>query len=1097
MICIAQNYKLLRDRGIRGFCVISQLQQNQFILNPYPIEPAFNRTNNLSGWLVFAVSATVYGLTAEPTVSFWDCGEYISTAYKLQVGHPPGAPLFQMLGRIFSLFAFGNLSLIAFAVNLMSAMASAFTVMFLFWTITLLARKVFKPGHQDPTTYQWLVLGSGLAGSLAYMFSDSFWFSAVEGEVYALSSFFTALVFWAILKWERRAGEPGNFRWLVLIAYLIGLSIGVHLLNLLAIPAIVLVFYFRTRKPSLAGFFAALGVAAGLLVLVMYGIIPGMVKIFAHAELLAVNGLGLPFNSGTIGTAAILITFIVSGLVFVHHASKWAKWGLIAAGVLLLLVLFYESHGIGVWLRNTLVAMAILTGMYFLIRNRQLLHTALMAFLFLMIGYGSFMMVVIRSGAGTPINENNPSDAIGLLAYLNREQYGDWPLLYGPHYHSEVIGYRDRPSVYEKCPAQGKYIIKNARKNDEVVYAPDQMMLFPRMYASHSVNHIREYQAWAGIADPDGNHVPGFWDNLRFLWNYQVKHMYLRYFMWNFAGRQNGLQGLSDRAEGNWASGIPFIDNPHIGPQSDLPATRQSKAYNRFYLLPLLTGLAGMFYLFRQNYKTGLVVMALFLMTGLAIVIYLNQYSPQPRERDYAYAASFYAFAIWIGFGMAAMAGWLGRLIGRKPALIVAGAISVIAIPGMMAIEGWDDHDRSGRYTVREMAMAYLDSCEPNAILFTNGDNDTFPLWYVQEVENYRTDVRVCNLSLLGMDWYIDQMKRQVYDSEPLPFTLGREMYRQGTRDLIYLMEEDPDKGDTIDLPAYFAELLNNTDAFRLQTDYGLLDYFPARSFSISVPDSVLRQFGKKPAGTQGRMVFTFPGPAIEKSGLMVLDLLAHYDWQRPVYFGIAVGAQANMGLEKYFRKEGLANRLLPYLADTSRQPEGGLDSGILFENLMNKTQVVMNDPGIYYSEDHIRLAASLRDLYGRLAIALLGEGKPGPAVEVSIRSLQNIPPETVSGYFHLMPFAEVFYDADEWQKGHELAGRIASEASRSLSWYFGLNPQLCARYDYDIRISLTTLNYLHQLAQEAGDDEVAGLAGESFNDFLQQYYALIYHFND
>lgn len=1059
---------------------------------------AFNKVNNITGWLVFTLSAIVFGLTAEPTVSFWDCGEYISTAYKLQVGHPPGAPLFQMLGRLFSLLAFGDPTRVALSINLMSALASAFTVMFLFWTITLLARKVCITGvSTDSGLQKWLVIGCGLAGALAYTFTDSFWFSAVEGEVYALSSFFTAVVFWAILKWERRAGEPGNYRWLILIAYLIGLSIGAHLLNLLAIPAIVLVFYFRKYKPSIWGFMAALAIAMGLLILLMYGIIPGLVKLFAHAELLAVNGLGLAFDSGTLGMVVLLLTFIVSGLFYVHRSSKWALRIFVAAGVLLLIVLFYESRGIWVLLRNIMVAMLILTGVHFLVKSRQILHAVLMAFVFVLMGYGSFMMVVVRSAAGTPINENNPSDAIGLLAYLNREQYGDWPLLAGPHYHSEVIGYRDRSPVYEKSRTQGKYVVRDSRRNSEAVYAPEQMMLFPRMYASHSADLIRDYQVWAGISDPDGKHVPGFRDNMRFLWNYQIKHMYLRYFLWNFAGRQNGLQGLSDRAEGNWASGIPLIDDPRIGPQDKLPQSRHSKAANRFYLLPLLAGLAGMIYLFRQNYKSGLVVTALFIMTGLAIVIYLNQYSPQPRERDYAYAASFYAFAIWMGFGMAALSRWFSRLLGERRALLMSGVVTVIAIPGLMAVEGWDDHNRSGRYTVREMAMAYLDSCEPNAILFTNGDNDTFPLWYVQEVENYRTDVRVCNLSLLGMDWYIDQMKQKVYDSDPLPFTLSREMYKQGTRDLVYLMEESPETPDTVFLPAFFEELHHDADAYRLMTDYGLLDYIPGRSFSIPVADSVLMRFGKTPAMENQRMTFTFPGSAMEKSALMVLDLLAHYNWQRPVYFGVVAGKQAYMGLERYLRLDGLAYRLLPYVADTSQQPQGGLNSSVLYDNLMNKTQVVMNHPGIYYSEDHIRLAASLRELYGRLAVALLNEGKHRLAVEVSTRCLQNIPPEVVPGHFQLIPFAEVFYGAGERDRANILAGYIADESDNLLSYYFNLGPQLCARYDYDIRISLTALNYLRQMAQEAGDDVLAAQAEESFSNYLQQYYSLIYHYNN
>ncbi len=719
--------------------------------------------NLVLGWGVFVVSLIVYLLTMEPTASFWDCGEFIATAYKMEVGHPPGAPFFMILGRFFTLFAGGDVTKVAVTMNVLSAMSSAFTILFLFWTLTHLVKKFFNAEEYNSPAAMLTIFGSALVGSLAYTFSDSFWFSAVEAEVYSTSSLFTAVVFWAILKWENIADEPGANRWIIFIAYLMGLSIGVHLLNLLAIPALILVYYFRKFTPTAKGIVGAMAVSVGILGVINYMLIPGLTAIATKFELIFVNGMNLPFNTGTIIYVILLFGGIVFGIYYTHNKGK-VMW-----------------------------------------------NTILVSLFVIVIGYSSYAIIVIRSSANTPLDESNPDTVFSLLDYLNREQYGDNPLVYGAFFNSRPTGIEDgKPSYYK---GEDEYYPVN--KNREYKYDSDAKGFFPRMWSTQA-RHANEYMYWGKIdegklydvrRDEQGNPIPNqmggysydrskpigiptFGENLRFFFRYQVGYMYLRYFMWNFAGRQNDIQGHGELTKGNWISGIKFIDQARLGPQRSLPASIvDNKAHNRYYMLPLLLGLIGAYFHYKKHNKDFWVVSLLFVLTGLAILVYLNQYPIQPRERDYAYAGSFYAFAIWIGLGVAALIEWASKRARSVAITLGVVLISLLLVPGIMARENWDDHDRSHRYTAPAFARNFLNSCLPGGIMFTNGDNDTFPLWYIQEVEGVRTDVRIVNLSYLTADWYIEQMKQRFYDSESLPISWTKDDYVQGKRDFAYLVE--------------------------------------------------------------------------------------------------------------------------------------------------------------------------------------------------------------------------------------------------------------------------------------------------------------------
>jgi len=1016
----------------------------------------YKKLNNILGWAVFVIASIVFILTSEPTMSYWDCGEYISTAFKLEVGHPPGAPLFQMIGRFFSLFAFGNLAHVARMVNTMSALASGLTILFLFWTITMIARKIVLKNNDELTdTKMYAILGAGLVGSLAYTFTDSFWFSAVEGEVYGMSSFFTAIVFWAIFKWEDQADDPQAYRWLVLIAYLVGLSIGVHLLNLLAIPAITLVFYFKKYpKPNWKGILLAFILSILILAVVMYIIIPWIIKLAGLSELFFVNTFGMPFNSGTIIYFVVLIAFLVWGIIFTKRKARMA------------------------------------------------LHTVFLALTFILIGYTSFLMLVIRSNAQTPINENSPKNAMDLLSYLNREQYGDWPILYGQYYNAPLIERKDGSPTYMKDNKSGKYIIVDKKEKTVPVFDPRFMTIFPRMWSSAEKKQIEGYKAWGDVQgvpievqNQDKTETinrPTFGENLKFFWDYQCIHMYFRYFMWNFAGKQNDTQGLGDKLDGNWKSGIRFIDEARLGRQ-DVPKIRKSKADNSFYFLPLILGLIGLFYSFKKDYGSGLVISLLFIMTGLAIVVYINQYFPQPRERDYSYAGSFYAFAIWIGLGVIPLIEWLSRKLNGKISAILVTALCLLLVPGIMGQQGWDDHDRSNRYTSTATAENYLNSCAPNAILFTNGDNDTFPLWYAQEVEGIRTDVRVVNLSLLNAGWCIDQMKRKAYNSDPVPFSLTEEKYRTGSHDVTYFFENDQLKNVYVDLKDLFNVLNTDDSKLKINTpEYGLLDYFPTKKFMVTYDPVAIKRGNYIPSKYFSRLDtlrWEIKQQAIEKNNLMILDLLATNNWKRPVYFAMTMGPEAYMGLEKYFHLEGLAYRVLPVRARVGEGEVGEVSTDVMYDNLMNKFKWGnMNDPHVYLDEQNIRMIMNFRNIFAILADALIKEGKNDSARKVLDRCLEVMPQKTAPFNFFAVQLIEGYYRIGDIEKANKLSEGLFLLVDEDLKYLFSFDRKDMKSANMSFQESLAIMQRLQEMAHNFKQDSLSKKINSSFQKYYERY---------
>ena len=990
----------------------------------------YNLANIIGGWLAFLLAATVYILTVEPTASFWDCGEFITAAYKLQIGHPPGAPLYMLLGRLFSLFA-GDVSRVALSINILSALASAFTIMFLFWTITHLAKKMFAGNNTYSTTNIIIILGSGFTGALAYAFSDSFWFSAVEAEVYALSSFFTAVVFWAILKWENVADEKYANRWLILIAYLMGLSIGVHLLNLLTIPAIVFVFYFKKYTPTIKGILAAAALSAALLLSFMYGIIHGMIVAASWFELYFVNKLGLPFKSGVIVYLLIGVSLLVYALIYTRKNRK------------------------------------------------PLLHTIFLGITVILIGYSSFSLVVIRSLANPPMDQNSPDNVFSLLYYLNREQYGNRPLLHGQYYNAPVTGDKEGRPAYIK--QDGRYV--SARQSFSYNYDSRFKTLFPRMYSSDP-DHVRAYREWGQVkgrpvrvtrdnGETEIINKPTFIENLRFFARYQLGHMYFRYFMWNFAGRQNDIQGEGGILEGNWISGIHMIDEARLGPQYGLPERYQNnKARNKYYMLPLILGLVGLLMQLQKNRKDFLVVSLLFLFTGVAIVLYLNQTPFQPRERDYAYAGSFYAFAIWIGLGVIAVHENLkSRIKGQKGALLAA-LLTLVFIPGLMALQNRDDHDRSDRYTARDIAWNYLQSCAPDAILFTFGDNDTFPLWYLQEVEGIRTDVRVVNLSYLSADWYIEQMKRKVYESDPLPVSMTFDQYVQGTRDIIYLFDRMTEPAD---LRSALDYALSDDPSGKIQvspTEY--VDYIPSRRFSLPVdPKRVIETGTVEPSDAhliEPAIEWQIPRNYITKSGLTVLDILASNNWERPLCFAVTVPSDEYLGLQDYFRLEGMAYRLVPVLKQETDNFTGFVGSETMYRNITEEFKWGnMYDPSVYLDETNIRMALNMRSNMARLAKTLIDEGKTDSAVVILDQAMNYMPKETIPYNYFIVPIIESYYLAGEPLKASGIARDKAELLKKELNYYLSLKRELRKYVEFEQSRALTI--YRSLLRAVTGND--------------------------
>ena len=1057
----------------------------------------YKTVNNLAGWITFLIAATVYCLTIEPTASFWDCPEFITTGYKLEVGHPPGAPFFMLTANLFTQFV-SDPAQVAKMVNYMSALMSAACILFLFWSITHLVRKLVVKDENNITTSQLItIIGSGLVGALVYTFSDTFWFSAVEGEVYAFSSLFTALVFWLILKWEDVADQPHSDRWIILIAYLTGLSIGVHLLNLLCLPAIVLVYYYKKNPQANAkgSLLALLG--SGLLVAaVLYGIVPGVVKVGGWFELLFVNSMGMPFNTGVIFYIIILAAAIMWGVYESYTERSRKRMNLSFLLTVALLGIPFYGHGISSILIG-LVVLAALAAYLFASKlntkyqiSSRTMNTALLSIMMIMIGYSSYALIVIRSTANTPMDQNSPEDIFTLGEYLGREQYGTRPLFYGPAFSSRVaLDKEDGYCVPREAESTTKYVRKEKKSAEEkdsyveipgrVEYEYAQNMIFPRMYSSQ---HANQYKQWMDIKGYDVAYdqcgemvmvnMPNQWENIKFFFSYQLNFMYWRYFMWNFAGRQNDIQGSGEIEHGNWITGFKFIDNLLVGNQDLMPQDlKNNKGHNVFYCLPLLLGIIGLLwqaYRGQRGVQQFWVVFFLFFMTGIAIVLYLNQTPSQPRERDYAYAASFYAFAIWVGMGVAGIVRLLQEYGKMKelPAAIIT-SVACLMVPIQMAGQTWDDHDRSDRYVCRDFGQNYLMSLQEsgNPIIFTNGDNDTFPLWYNQETEGFRTDARTCNLSYLQTDWYIDQMKRPAYDSPSLPITWDRVEYVEGTNEYISIRPEIKNQIDAlyaqadsssnpeskIDVRKEFGDNpyeLKNILKYWVRSDKEGLRVIPTDSIVVKIDKEAVKRSGMTIPEALGDSIpeymhISLKGKrALYKSELMMLEMLANANWERPIYMAITVGGENRLNMDNHFVQEGLAYRFTPFDAQALGAT---INSEKMYDNLMNKFKFGgINKAGIYIDENTMRMCYTHRRIFTQLITQLLKEGKKDKALKALEYCEKMIPASNVPYDYQnsAQSMAEAYYLLGQKAKGDKIMDALANKSMEYLIWYLSMSNQ-------------------------------------------------------
>ena len=1098
----------------------------------------FKLIDTLMGWIAFAIAAFVYCSTIEPTASFWDCPEFITTAFKLEVGHPPGAPFFMLTGNLFSQFT-DDPTKVAMMVNIMSALLSAACIMFLFWSISHLTRKLVGENGQIKTWGQGLTVElAAMTGAMAYTFSDTFWYSAVEGEVYAYSSLFTAVVFWLILKWEDNADKPGADRWLILIAYLTGLSIGVHLLNLLCLPALVLVWYYkRNTNPNVKGSLMALLGSFVLVAVVLYGIVPGIVKVGGWFELLFVNKLDQPFNTGLIMYLLVLVVTVLWAIWESTRQKSRLKMNLSFIASIGMLGIPFYGHGVS----SVVIGVVAMVVLYFVLNyakdgvhwvSARLMNTTLLCLLMIMIGYSSYAVIVIRSEANPPMDQNSPEDVFTLGSYLARDQYGDSPLLYGQPYSApvkmEVKGQYYVPAYTEGAPQYQRVEKKTEDEPDryEIIdykkkYIYAYNMLFPRM---HSDRHKNNYEEWMGgiegknvtidhLGERKTIKVPTMWENLCFFYSYQVNFMYWRYFMWNFAGRQNDIQGHGEYEHGNWITGISFLDNMRLGDQSKLPTElRENKGRNVFYCLPLLLGIIGLIWQVnkRASTKEGMVdegvkqfwvVFFLFFMTGLAIVLYLNQTPVQPRERDYAYAGSFYAFAIWIGLGVAAISDLLNKFVFKKNDTMGAVMSGLcLLVPVQMASQTWDDHDRSGRYTCRDFGQNYQMSLDEGKapIIFTNGDNDTFPLWYCQETEGFRTDARVCNLSYLQTDWYIDQMKRPAYDSPAVPITWKRLQYVTGTREGISVRPGELERAIEIlkDDPQAMRELLgdnpyelsNIIDKWILNDDEAL-QCFPTDSVVITIDKEAVRRSGMMIAGDSipDVMHISLKGKrAVYKSEMMIYEMLCRTNWERPMYVACTVGSDNYGSLGNNFVREGLADRITPFNTKKSGMT---MDTERMYDNLMNKFRFGgLDNPDIYLDETVLRMCYTHRRLFATLAMQLMREGKEEKALEVVRYAKEVIPAETVSHNYMSgsMDLARVWLMHGEKQEAEGIVTDIATNACEYLDWYATLKPRVQQSCAQDILYNVYQLSNAVEILESA---ESANL--KEMEEKLQAYHIM------
>lgn len=977
----------------------------------------FNRINNIFGFVIFGMATLVYWLCMEPTLSFWDCGEFIAASFKMEVGHQPGAPLFLMIGKLFSLLAGSNTSKIAYWVNFVSVISSAATIMFLFWTINAIALKIVKKTSENLTPTQlWSVIAAGAVGGLAYTFSDTFWFSAVEAEVYAISTLCTAVVFWAILKWEHQM----NDKWLLFIAFIIGLSIGMHLLSLLAIPAIALVYYFRKNKVhSIWETIKAFLIGCFILGLVQFGIIQYVVLFAAKTDLLFVNSFGMGFGTGAIAFISLLVTCLS---LAIYYAIK---------------------------------------------KKLYHLNLGLLCFGLVLFGFSSYFMIVIRANAKPNINLSNPDNPMSLYGYLSRQQYEDKPLIYGQTFNAEPIDAKETGLTYRK----GEKNYEVSGKNYKTIY--DKNILFPRTYSSKPA-HVDFYRSWMGLSEEE---TPSFWKNLSFFSNYQVGFMYWRYFSWNFVGRQNDEQGQGEINHGNWQSGIKPLDALHLGNQQKLPESITNNAGNNlFYGLPLILGILGMSYLYRKNRKDSLIIVTLFFCTGLAIILYINQDPLQVRERDYAYVGSFYAFAILIGIGVLAMKDIINRITANKLSLAIATTICMLVAPVLMAVQGWDDHNRSGKTTALEMAKNYLNSCEPNAILFTNADNDTYPLWYAQEVEGIRTDVRVVCLQFLSSEAYIDQMKRQQNLSAPLPISLKNAQYKEGVRD--YLRYYDYGIKDSVELSDLLAILTSDNNEDKMQMNDGSFDNFlPTQNLKFSVNKAQVLATNTIAKTDQDQitteMVWNFNKKYALKSDITMFDIIVNNNWKRPIYFSVGVSDDTYIGLDKYLYQEGFAYRLLPLKPKDNPEGNPKMDKMEQTNNTLaykhyQKFELAGFKSAKYLDPESRRILQGTWSYANTLSTNLIQNNQLQMAREVVKKSMAQLPltNSSISDTLGKISLVQNLYLLKNEAQANRISHATSKYISQELDYILSLKPNEQRTLINDIKRGIYVLQSLNQLTE-------------------------------
>nr|MDA3816789.1 DUF2723 domain-containing protein [Prolixibacteraceae bacterium] len=980
----------------------------------------------------------VYLLTLEPTTSFWDCGEFIAAAYKLQIPHPPGAPFFLLVQRVFSLLVPSS-EHVAYAMNAFSALVSAATIMFLYWTIVNLILRVAK---KSSSLTMPAIYASGLIGALAFAFTDTFWFSAVEAEVYAFSSLFSAVVFWAILRWEQESGKPRSNRWILLIAYLMGLSIGVHLLNLLAIPAIALIWYFKKHKVTSKGTVATLTLSGAVILFIMYGIVQGTPTIARKIELLFVNSLGLPFNSGLLFFIALLLILLSLVIVYSHKAKKPG------------------------------------------------LHLLATSVLLIYIGFGSYGMIMIRSAANPPMDENNPENAYMLMNYLNRTQYGKTPLISGHYYNAPVVG--AKPGKADFYPDKDRYVKVDGQP--EYQYDDRFKTLFPRMYSNQS-NHIHGYNMWGKIdgspvkVNDETKRIPTFGENFRFFISYQLSHMYFRYFMWNFSGRQNDKQGHGSILNGNWLSGIPFIDNARLGHNGRQPASMSNtETTNLYYMLPLLLGLIGAFFHYKKNSKDFWVVALLFFMTGIAIVLYLNQTPYQPRERDYAYVGSFYAFSIWIGIGVSAVTSFFSKALKRK-AYLPASIICMI-VPVLLLAENYNDHDRSGRYFVRDLGKNYLNTCAPNSILFTYGDNDTFPLWYAQYVEDERHDVRICNVTLLNSAWYIDQMKQKSYNSEPVPVSMTPDKYEYHKRNVV-LVRNDIER--PLELSKLMQLALSDNKRAQLQTSDGSwYNYFPTSKFKITVDKQQVIKTNTvhddQISHIADSIVIGYKGQYLTKSDLAILDILASNNWERPLYFDMSVVETTNLTIKPYLQNEGFAYRFMPI----HHQPGNrSINIEKLYQNLVHRFEWGnLGSPDIYIGENirNTIHSANIKPNFHNLASSLTATNQTEKALETVDKLYSILPLGRYETNRTDVAMAAVYYHLQKQDKADQLIETIANDRLDNIRFYLSLGENYIDNFQRQIEQETNVLNEALRLLERNQRIGLSTIIEQQLDEVLNTY---------